>query len=140
MWTRFFHIKLNLKGLDLEKYSLILLINVNAHYVYYVHFINLCVSMIDRLRLGCQFTRDMDCPSFSLPRCVIYYFTIPWPKVPLLKREYGIFGPGVVKNSITLYGSKIGQPTSRVCHHRLWLLWQCTRDMDCPNFFLPIGA
>ena len=28
-----------------------------------------------RLRLGCQFTRDMHCPSFFLPRCVIYYFS-----------------------------------------------------------------
>ena len=30
-----------------------------------------------RLRLGWQFTRDMDCPSFFLPRCVIYYFSKP---------------------------------------------------------------
>ena len=27
-----------------------------------------------RLRLGWQFTGDMDCPSFFLPTCVIYYF------------------------------------------------------------------
>ena len=26
-----------------------------------------------RLRLGWQFTRDRDCPSFFLPKCVLYY-------------------------------------------------------------------
>ena len=36
-----------------------------------------------------------------------------------------------------LHGSKIGQPTSRVCNPRLRLGWQLTRDMDCPSFFLP---
>ena len=37
----------------------------------------------------------------------------------------------------TLHGSKICQPTSRVCHPRLRLGWQFTRDMDCPSLFLP---
>ena len=43
-----------------------------------------------RLRLGCQFTRAVDCPSFFLPRCVIYYFS-PYPS-----RKYHIcvFEPG----------------------------------------------
>ena len=31
---------------------------------------------LSRLRLGWQFTRAVDCPSFFLPRCVIYYFLI----------------------------------------------------------------
>ena len=36
---------------------------------------------------------------------------MPWPKVPLSlpaqKREYGIFGPGMVKNSIRFTGVKL---------------------------------
>ena len=32
-----------------------------------------CRTYFPRLRLGCQFTRAVDCPSFFLPRCVIYY-------------------------------------------------------------------
>ena len=55
-----------------------------------------------RLRLGCQFTQAVDCPSSFLPRCVIYYFTIPGPKIPhscfWAGSESGTFGQGMVKN------------------------------------------
>ena len=43
-----------------------------------------------------------------------YFFTIPCPKVPLSlpaqKRECGIFGPGMVKNSIRSTGVKLASP------------------------------
>ena len=42
------------------------------------------------------------------------FFTIPWPKVsfPLSaqKRECGIFGPDMVKNSIRTTGGKLASP------------------------------
>ena len=42
------------------------------------------------------------------------FFTIPWPKVPLSlptqKRECGIFGPGIVKNSICSTEVKLASP------------------------------
>ena len=50
-----------------------------------------------RLRLGCQFTRAVDCPSFFHPRCVIYYFCSTAPEsgnfVSRSSREVGPFWP-----------------------------------------------
>ena len=44
----------------------------------------------------------------------ILFFTMPCPKVPLSlpaqKRECGIFGPGMVKNSIRSTGVKLASP------------------------------
>ena len=46
------------------------------------------------------------------------------------------FRPRCEEKQYTLYDSKIGQPTSGVCHPRLRLGWHFTRDMDCPRFCL----
>ena len=61
------------------------------------------------------------------------FFTIPWPKLPISlsaqNRECGIFGPGMVKNSIRSTGVKLASL------HLVFV--RDARDMDCPRFFLP---
>ena len=61
-------------------------------------------------------------------------------KVPTVRHavqaQSSYFTFTMTRKKYTLHGSKIGKPTSRVCHPRLRLGWQFTRDMDCPSFFL----
>ena len=51
---------------------------------------------------------------FMIPMLRIQFFIIPGPKIPLSlpapKREYGIFGPGMMKNRIRNMGIKRASP------------------------------
>ena len=68
-------------------------------------------------------------------------FTIPGPKVshslPAQKRECGIFGPGMVKNSIPSTGVKLASPCLVFATLTFGSGGKDKGNMDCPNFFLP---
>ena len=53
-------------------------------------------------------------PSLEIACCTMYYLTIPWPKVPLSlsarKCVCGIFGPGMVINSIRSTEIQLASP------------------------------